>query len=241
MTAHGAATISDLSAEQLLQLTIQGCAAAKSSADSLTQALEKSSLAAVESVKEYEEQLDSLDHDINDGVTRLIPRATGEREARELLACLKFIIELERIGDLVWNVANRFSAVHSRLDPLDVRELAAMSTLLSNMLGSATEAFTRRDIPRALQILRSDAELDRLRNLMFVRHVENPENHPLRESYHLVFMCQALERAGDHVKNLAEEICHLVSGRSMRHIQREYDRPIELQKLKGRGKKAAKR
>jgi phosphate transport system protein len=241
MTAQGSATIADLSVDRLLELTTLGCAAARSSAEALTQALQKGSLAAVESVRKYEEQLDTLDHDINDAVTRLISRSGGEKEARELLACLKFIIELERIGDLLWNVANRFSAVHSRLDPLDVRELAAMSTLVGNMLGSACDAFTKRDVPRALLVLRTDAELDRLRNLMFIRHLENPEKYPVRESYHLVFMCQALERAGDHVKNLAEEICHLVSGRSVRHILREYDRPIELLKLKGKSKKAAKR
>ena len=38
---------------------------------------------------------------------------------------------------------------------------------------------------------------------------------------------QAIERVGDHAKNLAEEICHLVSGRSVRHILRDYDRPVE--------------
>jgi phosphate transport system protein len=240
MNAHRAATSSDLSVEQVLELTSQGCAAAKLSAEALTQTLEEYSLAAVESVKKREEQLDSLDHDINEGVTRLVTRVSGEQEARELLACLKFIIELERIGDLLWNVANRFSAVHSRLDGLDMRDLAAMSALLSQMIGSVTAAFTNRDIPTALLVLRNDAELDRLRNLMFIRHVENPENHPVRESYHLVFMCQALERAGDHVKNLAEEICHLVSGRSVRHIVREYDQPVELMKLKHKGRKAAK-
>jgi phosphate uptake regulator len=52
-------------------------------------------------------------------------------------------------------------------------------------------------------------------------------------------MSQALERAGDHAKNLAEEICHLVSGRSVRHILREYDRPVEqvyLERMRNRGK-----
>ncbi|HET7441250.1 MAG TPA: hypothetical protein VFJ47_08115, partial [Terriglobales bacterium] len=45
--------------------------------------------------------------------------------------------------------------------------------------------------------------------------------------FHLVFMAQTLERCGDHAKNLAEEICHLISGRSVRHILREHDRPVE--------------
>jgi phosphate uptake regulator len=79
-----------------------------------------------------------------------------------------------------------------------------------------------------MAVLREDAELDRLRNLMIVRHVENPENLPVEESYHVVFMAQILERSGDHVKHLAEEVCHLVTGRSARHLQRQYDKPREL-------------
>jgi phosphate transport system protein len=95
------------------------------------------------------------------------------------------------------------------------------------MLSAVTDAFTKRDVAQALTVLSDDAELDRLRNLMFVRHVENPEHQPVRESYHLLFMSQMLERAGDHAKNLAEEICHLVTGRSVRHLLREYDKPTE--------------
>jgi phosphate uptake regulator len=82
-------------------------------------------------------------------------------------------------------------------------------------------------VARALTVLSDDAELDRLRNLMFVRHVENPERQTVREGYHLLFISQMLERAGDHAKNLAEEICHVVTGRSVRHILREYDKPTE--------------
>src|SRR5207302_1289317 len=83
------------------------------------------------------------------------------------------------------------------------------------------------DFLRSLVVLGDDAELDRLRNLMIVRHVENPERQPVRESYHLVTMSRTLERAGDHAKNLAEETCHLVTGRSVRHVLREYDRSFE--------------
>jgi len=50
---------------------------------------------------------------------------------------------------------------------------------------------------------------------------------PRQESFHVLFMTQALERAGDHAKNLAEEVCHLVSGHSVRHVLRAYDKPVE--------------
>jgi len=43
----------------------------------------------------------------------------------------------------------------------------------------------------------------------------------------VLFMTQSLERAGDHAKNLAEEVCHLVSGRTVRHVLRSYDKPVE--------------
>jgi phosphate transport system protein len=102
-----------------------------------------------------------------------------------------------------------------------------MAAIVAGMLSYVAEAFSARDVKRAIEVLKADAELDRLRNMVFIRHIENPHNEPRQESFHLVFISQGLERAGDHAKNLAEEICHLVSGRSVRHILREYDRPVE--------------
>jgi phosphate transport system protein len=76
-------------------------------------------------------------------------------------------------------------------------------------------------------VLRADAEVDRVRNLIFLRHIENPENIVRQASLQVIFMTQALERAGDHAKNLAEEVCHFVSGRTIRHVLMGYDKPIE--------------
>jgi phosphate transport system protein len=76
-------------------------------------------------------------------------------------------------------------------------------------------------------VLRADAEMDRLRNLIFLRHIENPENLPRQASLQVIFMTQSLERAGDHAKNLAEEVCFFVSGHTVRHLMMTYDKPIE--------------
>jgi phosphate transport system protein len=165
---------------------------------------------------------------VNEAVIRLIPETQDAVHARELIACLKFVIELERIGDLFLNVVNRFRAAAPRLHANDIDELAGMTSLVASMLGGVEEAFAGRDVARAMAVLREDAELDRRRNLMIVRHVENPEKLPVEESYHIVFMAQILERSGDHVKHLAEEICHLVTGRSARHLQRQYEKPREI-------------
>jgi len=132
--------------------------------------------------------------------------------------------DLERIGDLVASFASAGRAVGARLESRDVQDLIRMASVLEKMLADGYQAFAGRDVNRAINVLRSDGELDRLRNLIFVRHIENPEAEPCRESIQVLLMAQALERAGDHVKNVAEEVCHFVSGNSLRHVLRSADR-----------------
>jgi len=128
---------------------------------------------------------------------------------------------------LLLNCSNRAAAVASRIELQDIRDLTLMASRLEKMLGDVHDAFSQRDLNRALAVLRADAEMDRLRNLVFIRHLEHHDNTPRAESFHVLFMTQSLERAGDHAKNLAEEVCHLVSGHTVRHVLRSYDKPVE--------------
>jgi phosphate transport system protein len=212
--------------DRLINLTLTACDVAKAAAEAVAMAIGAPSTDVSQVVRKHEEQLDTFDRIINEEVTSGII-GVSEREARELLACLKFIIELERIGDLLLNVANRLDTVATRLEESDTPDLSRMATLVCEMLAIVHDAFASRDVRRAIEVLKKDEELDRLRNMVFIRHIEKPSSEPRQESFHIVFIAQGLERAGDHAKNLAEEICHLVSGRSVRHILREFDRPVE--------------
>jgi phosphate transport system protein len=140
---------------------------------------------------------------------------------------MKFMIGLERIGDHLLNFGSSAQSVGGRIDPEDTRDLTQMATLLEKMLTDCAHAFSERDLSTAIEVLRADAEMDRLRNLIFLRHIENPENIARQASLQVIFMTQSLERAGDHAKNLAEEVCHLVSGRPARHVLIAYDKPVE--------------
>ena len=211
---------------QLRDLTLRACESARLAAEALGNGLASGTPQHLDPIKVREEELDNYDRQINEGVTSTISHV-NEEQARELLTCLKFVIELERIGDLLLSVSSRARAVAGRIEPQDTKDLTVMASLLEKMLGDAAHAYSHRDLGRALAVLRADAEMDRIRNLMFVRHIENPENKPRQESFHLVFMTQTLERAGDHCKNLAEEVCHLVSGRSIRHLMRASDKSFE--------------
>jgi phosphate transport system protein len=218
--------------------TLQGCRVARMAAGIVAEGIATGVASVLDGVREREKELDLLDREIDQGVTVIITKV-NEEQARELLACLKFIIDLERIGDLLLHCSNRAAAVGSRIELQDIRDLTVMASRLEKMLGDVHDSFSQRDLNLAIAVLRSDAELDRLRNLIFMRHLEGREGAPRQESFHVLFMTQALERAGDHAKNLAEEICHLVSGHSVRHVLRTYDKPVEqmfIEDLKRRQK-----
>jgi len=210
----------------LVRRTVEACHLAKEAAAAAAEGIATGSASLLNSLRQRERELDTLDMEIDDGVTAAITEVEPA-EARELLACMKFMIGLERIGDLLLSFANSAHAAGGRLDPQDVRELTQMATVLEKMLTDVGASFSSRDVKKAIDVLRADAEMDRLRNLIFLRHIENPENVARQASLQVIFMTQSLERAGDHAKNLAEEVCHFVSGHTVRHVLMAYDKPIE--------------
>jgi len=216
----------DEQCNHLEQQTLQACQVARMAAGIVAEGIATGVSSLLEGVRQREKELDTLDREIDQGVTSVITKVS-EHRARGLLACLKFMIGLERVGDLLLNCSNRAAAVASRIELQDIRDLTLMASRLEKMLGDVHDAFRLRDLNRALSVLRADAEMDRLRNLVFIRHLEHHDNTPRAESFHVLFMTQSLERAGDHAKNLAEEVCHLVSGHTVRHVLRSYDKPVE--------------
>jgi phosphate transport system protein len=181
---------------------------------------------ALLAVRKCEERLDSMDREMDEELSTVITRVTPP-QARELLACMKLMLDLERVGDLIASFAERSTIVRNRIDMEDVEQLTKMGCLLENMLATMLKAFAARNVEQAIQVLRTDSELDRLRNLIVVRHTENAEGLKGPESLHVLSMANAMERAGDHIKNTAEELCHLATGHTMRHVIRAKDKPIE--------------
>ena len=226
MTAALNNPLPDRAYAHLVVKTIEACRVAKEAAATAAEGIATGSVPLLNSLRDKEKELDTLDREIDDGVTLAITQVS-EPEARELLACMKFMIGLERIGDLLLSFGSSAQAARGRVDPDDTRDLTHMATFLEKMLADVGEAFSARNVKKAVDVLRADAEMDRLRNLLFMRHIENPEGLARQASLQVIFMTQSLERAGDHAKNLAEEVCHFVSGHTIRHVMMGYDKPIE--------------
>ena len=212
--------------QHIVRRTGEACRVAKEAAGAAAEGIATGSSSLLNSLRQRERELDALDMEIDSAVTSVITDV-DPTQARELLACMKFMISLERIGDLLLSFANSAQAATGRIDSEDTRDLTRMATILEKMLTDAGDAFSNRDVAKAVDVLRADSEMDRLRNLIFLRHIENPENGARQASLQVIFMTQSLERAGDHAKNLAEEVCHFVSGHTVRHVLMAYDKPVE--------------
>lgn len=210
----------------LLELTLDAFRVAHRASAAAAEGIATSSKTLFIEVRDHERELDLLDRDIDDLVTTTINRVADD-EARTLLACMKFGISLERIGDLLLSFVNRADTVAAHLDHDDLRDLIVMTSRLEQMLADVEAAFLTRSLDKAVSVLRADNEIDRLRNVITFRHLEPTEGQRRVDSFHVLFMATEIERAGDHVKNMAEEVCHLVSGRTIRHVLRSYDRPVE--------------
>ncbi len=197
-------------------LVQQACLVAKDAVFNLRDFLENSSNMAFIAVQDCEKELDRAERKIDDGITSAITQVT-EAEARELLACLKFIIDLERIGDLTWSVTQRLQRLTPKILRDDRRDLIAMADILEKMLEAVYRGFLNRDLETANWVLQTDPQIDQVCRAVFQRHLDVKHKERRDYSTNLLLMAQAFERAGDHAKNLGEELVHLVEGRSVRH------------------------
>ena len=203
------------STREMTSLVQQSCLVAKDAAFNLRDFLENSSNMAFIAVKDCEKELDRMERRIDEQITSAITQVS-EAEARELLACLKFIIDLERIGDLTWSVTQRLQRLPGKLLKEDHRDLITMAEVLEKMLENIHQGFVRRDLDSANWVLKTDTQIDHVCHAVFRRHLES-KDCTFDYSTNLLLMAQAFERAGDHAKNLGEELFHLVEGHSMRH------------------------
>jgi phosphate transport system protein len=214
------------SAPDLITITKEAFVTTKSAISSAIDGLVNGSHAAFQAVRECEQRLDNSDRELDQRLAAAITQVNVV-QAQELLACVKLMIDLERTGDLIAAFSERAAIVRNRIDMEDLEYLTRMGCLLESMLEQAKQAFCERNLDQALKVLRTDSEMDRFRNLLLVRHTQNPDGLKGQESLHVLLMATALERAGDHAKNMAEEVCHLATGQSIRHALKSKDKPLE--------------
>ena len=171
-----------------------------------------------------EEVVNTMEMDIDRDLSSIIARRQPTaRDLRLLIAISKAIANLERVGDEAARIARTVqrlinSGVSTRMR-LPVNDLLFESELAVAQLRKSLDAFARLDVDKALEVLKQDDQIDQefeglLRKLITFM-MEDPRT--ISSSIDLVFVAKAIERVGDHAKNLAEVIIYVVKGTDVRH------------------------
>jgi phosphate transport system protein len=165
----------------------------------------------------------TIDKDENEvdelALTILATRQPVASDLRFITMSLKFVVDLERIGDLATGIAKRALELN-RLPQLDVRvDLARLAMLVQKNLHAALDSFVKRDADRAHNVITADVEIDKLNASLFAELIAHVATDPatVTRVLPLTSVCRYLERIGDHVKNLAEEVVYMVRALDIRH------------------------
>ena len=163
-----------------------------------------------------------IDHDLSSIIARRQPTA---RDLRLLIAISKTTANLERAGDEAEKIARMVKSINSSgaSRMLPASELRVVSDLASSLLRKSLDAFARLDATMALSILKEDDAIDKefdgfVRKLITYM-MEDPRT--ISPSLDLLFVAKAIERIGDHAKNIAEFTIYVVKGTDVRHTPME--------------------
>ena len=159
-----------------------------------------------------------IDREISSTIGRRQPTA---RDLRLLIAMSKTTANLERVGDEAAKIARMVKSIIESAAPrtLPSNDLRISAELASGLLRKALDSFARLDVSTAVSILREDNQIDQefdgfVRKLITYM-MEDPRT--ITASLDLLFVAKAIERIGDHAKNIAEFVIYIVKGEDVRH------------------------
>ncbi len=189
-------------------------------------ALVNMSLESANQVLENENRINqmelSIDHEIISTIGRRQPTA---RDLRFLMAISRTTQNLERAGDEVARIARMVKSIIEAGTPrnLPISELRLAADLAATHLRKSLDAFARLDTATAVAIIKADDDIDREYN-GFLRKLITymmEDARTISPSLDLLFLAKAIERVGDHAKNIAEQIIFIVKGEDVRHSSKD--------------------
>lgn len=180
------------------------------------EALETSNIAMAEAVRRNDKAIDKLEESIRIDCARILAtRSPNAGDLRTVLTVMSIASNLERCGDYAKNIAKRTSVLAHVHPVKDVSPaLRRMQQAVVGMMTDALDAYTRRDVEFAQEVRARDFEIDEMYNTLFrllLTHMME-EPHSISACMHLHFIAKNIERMGDHITSIAEQVIYLVTG-----------------------------
>lgn len=174
-------------------------------------------------VIEGDEAIDRTEQEIDELALHILAtRQPVASDLRFITMSLKFVTDLERIGDHAANIAKR-SLELNHVPPLDGSpDLGGLARLVQKNLRAALDSFAANDADRATEVILADKEIDKRNAKLFAELLAHVATDPasVTRVLPLTSVCRYLERIGDHVKNLAEQVVYMVRAQDVRHRPR---------------------
>lgn len=191
-----------------------GCLVSKAIGDSVV-SLKDRDVGLAQKVIEMDNEIDAMDHKIEEDCMRLLAlQQPMARDLRLIISVLKMSIDLERMGDLALEISviTKITASVPPIKPLV--DLPRMSDICQEMLKDILIAFENKDVEVAKVVAKRDDEIDMLfdqvRRELISYMIEDPKK--ITGAQHLTFVARYLERIGDHITNLSENVVFMVTG-----------------------------
>lgn len=173
-------------------------------------------------VMENDHRVNALEVAIDEECSTVIARRQpAAKDLRMVMTVVKTITDLERIGDEAAKIARMTEAIYSSDRPTVPRasEIHHVAEIALGMLRNALDAFARLDLTVAAKVVRQDEQVDKefvgiLRQLITFM-MEDPRT--ISHAIEILFIAKAIERIGDHAKNMSEYVVYLVKGKDVRH------------------------
>ena len=181
-------------------------------------------VASVKSIVEADRKINDLEKAIDDDCAHVIAkRQPTASDLRLVLGISKIVTDLERAGDEAKKIAKGVRRIYEAGHlpsqyGIGIRHLAEAAL---NLVRQSLDAFARLDVPLAQEVIKADSDVDTefksiIRQLI-THMMEDPRT--ITTSIEIISIARAIERIGDHAKNVAEQVVFIVEGRDIRHIK----------------------
>ncbi len=173
-----------------------------------------------QTVVEGDREVDRFEVEIDDACRRLLAlRQPAASDLRFITTALKIVTDLERMGDLAVNIAERALDLNQAPPLRPFHDLSTLADLSEAQLEQALEAFVERDSAKAEAVMKGDDLIDalylKLFNELLTYMME--DSRAIRRATSVMFAAKQLERFGDHAMNVAEMVIYMVRGTDVRH------------------------
>jgi len=214
--------------EKLKKMILGLAAVVELSVDRAVKAIERRDVRLAQTVLDGDPEIDHLEVDVEEECLKLLAlNQPVANDLRFLVAVLKINNDLERIGDLAVNIAERAVFLAEKPRPEPELNFAIMEQKAQSMLRRSLDSLINHDSALAREVCVADDEVDALHRKMCEDIVAACHQHPLHldSLVHLLGVSRHLERIADHATNIAEDVIYMIEGEIVRHRPEDFRPP----------------